>query len=379
MKGSRTFVSDVLVLLLSICVTADSNSNNTEKVQRIDMINISAFVTDYADGDFIENVSKVFYEEIDGKLPLENMKLQIEDFLARNYFITSLIKNQDTEQEFAVDEVHSDNDQLSRISIENPNDNIRRDCMFHSSGVGHTVYGIRCRSSKSLPEECFCWDGVCTQPYLTFQNILKKLLDHKEELEELYEGFYSWNIVDTSGFQINSTFKFVNNQILLPVEIFIEDIGHFQGSRNETVRLKYSIIQFEPSNQFSLRNQIQSDGPNAFDLQPFPGIFCPVSSIHPPRSFPKIPNQFSVEIETVYKNTKQVSYVNHQYDLHHRLVSFRFLTNASSTSLFLSPLARTSYPSGQVIHDFNSGLQYMLFLNGLETAPYSRYHWITVM
>ena len=34
-------------------------------------------------------------------------------------------------------------------------------------------------------------------------------------------------------------------------------------------------------------------------LSPPAGVFCPRSSLHPPRTFPDLPQQFSVQIETV--------------------------------------------------------------------------------
>ena len=216
----------IFAMLFVTSVMGDSATNDTEEVQRIDMINISAFVTDYSDGEFTENVSKVFYEEIDGKLSLDNIQIQIEDYLAVNYYLTVLIHNQDTAEEYAVDEIHSDPDQVSRISIEDPLENVTKVCLFHSSGVGMTINGLRCRKSQNLPEECFCWDGNCSHPYLSFHKIIKMLLGHTDELKQEYQSFYSWNIFNENGVSINATFKLVNNRVFLPIDIFIEDFDN---------------------------------------------------------------------------------------------------------------------------------------------------------
>ena len=40
----------------------------------------------------------------------------------------------------------------------------------------HFDVGVRCKSSDRLPEECFCWDGVCSHPYMTYYHILTTLV-----------------------------------------------------------------------------------------------------------------------------------------------------------------------------------------------------------
>merc|ERR1711892_63441 len=172
-----------LIMILKITLTG-SSVNETEKVQRIDMINISAFVTDFSEGNFIESVSKVYYEEMDGdnSTLLENIKSRADDFLVKNYYLTVLVKNLDTLHEYAVDEVHSSEDEISRISVEDPLENASSTCMMHTPGVGHATTGVRCKTSRNLPEECFCWDGLCKHPFLPFYSLVNKLLKQKEDL-----------------------------------------------------------------------------------------------------------------------------------------------------------------------------------------------------
>ena len=181
----------------------------------------------------------------DNSTLLENIKSRPDDFLVKNYYMTVLIKNADTLREYAVDEVHSGEDEISRISIEDPHDNATSTCMMHNSGFGHATTGVRCKTSRNLPEECFCWDGLCTHPFLPFYSLVNKLVKQRERLTENHPGYFSWNI-ENNGMKINSTFHLVNERFLFPLELFVEGYGYILGSKREVARLKYSIIQFEP-------------------------------------------------------------------------------------------------------------------------------------
>ena len=348
-----------IVLFLQMCLTS-SYYNETEEVQRIDMINISAFVTDFSDERIMENVSKVYYEEMDGdnSTIIENIKSRTEEFLVKNYYLTAVVKNLDTLHEYAVDEVHSTEDAISRISVEDPLENATSTCILQTTGHGHASTGVRCKTSQNLPEECFCWDGLCKHPYLPYYSVVNKLLKQKDNLQTNHPGYFSWEI-NSNGIEINSTFHLVSDRFLSPLEIYVSGPGYLLGSKRDVARLKYSIIQFEPSDPYSLREQIQPSGPNVFDLQPLPGIFCPRSPLMPAHVFPEIPNTFSVEIETIEKNTNRVSYSQYYYDLQHQLVSMKY--PSSSPSIFLTMLSLSPHLLPQtinIIHDFKTGLQF---------------------
>ena len=121
-----------IILLPLFCIAGSADYNETEEVHRIDMINISAFVTDFSEGHIMENVSKVYSEEMNREnlTILENMKSCADDFLVKNYYLTVLVKNLDTKQEYAVDEVHSTEDELSRISAEDPLESATSTCIL---------------------------------------------------------------------------------------------------------------------------------------------------------------------------------------------------------------------------------------------------------
>ena len=351
-----------IVLFLQMCLTS-SYYNETEEVQRIDMINISAFVTDFSDERIMENVSKVYYEEMDGdnSTIIENIKSRTEEFLVKNYYLTAVVKNLDTLHEYAVDEVHSTEDEISRISVEDPLENATSTCILQTTGYGHATTGVRCKTSRNLPEDCFCWDGLCKHPYLPYYSVVNRLLKQKVNLQTNHPGYFSWE-VDSNDIKINATFHIVNDRFLSPLEIYVSSVGYLLGSKREVAHLKYSIIQFEPSDPYSLREQIQPSGPNMFDLQPLPGIFCPRSSLIPSQVFPEFPNKFSVEIETIEKKTDQVFYSQYYYDLKHQLVSMKYSPHPSSTpSVFLTTLSLTPHllpHTINIIHNFNTGLQF---------------------
>ena len=63
-----------------------------------------------------------------------------------------------------------------------------------------------------------------------------------------------------------------DDRYLFPVMITVEGYGYSLGSKQDTVRLRYSTIQFEPSGSEALGNHIQNS--KTHDLQPSPGMFC---------------------------------------------------------------------------------------------------------
>ena len=138
--------------------------------------------------------------------------------------------------------------------MEDPFNNATQVCMYHSSGFGHIISGIRCRSARNLPDQCFCWDGVCGYPYISFKSIMRRLLLNREKIEDYYDNNYIWRIDDIDGSNITAKFSLINNRIFLPIEILVQSLNHNFGSRKNYVRQKYSIIQFEPSDPFLLRS-----------------------------------------------------------------------------------------------------------------------------
>ena len=247
--------------------------DSIEELHAIDKINISAYVTDFSETDQSENVSNIFYEtsDVNNSGLVDNSSLNIisnpEDFIVLNYLLTFLVENLDDAREYKVQEIHINDDEISRISVKDPKRNATSDCTFHTSGFGLATTGVRCKSSRKLPEECFCWDGVCSHPFLPFYMLVNKLLKWGENLVESHPGFLLWQM-DRDGIKMNATFTVVDDRYLFPVMISVEGKGYILGSKLDVARLKYSTIQFQPSDPVDLRQHNQQRGFKVFDLQP---------------------------------------------------------------------------------------------------------------
>ena len=327
---------------------------NTEEYHTVDKINISAVVTDYSDNNDTVNVSTVFYEgsdEITVDNAIKKLLSNPQEFILDNYVATFLVENLDTGREYRVEEVHSKKDEMSRISVRDPLRNASSICSYDSSGSGLCITGVRCKYSTNLPGECFCWDGVCSHPFIPFNILANKLVTMGEDLVENNPGIFLWRL-DSEEIVINITFSLPADRYLFPVVIFVEGEGY---NKEDITRLKYSTISFRPV-----------DNPEYSPLQSLPGIFCPVSPLQGgvSRTLPDIPRQFSLMAETVDKDSKIVSFSQLHYDLKHKLVSRKFFPHPDSTiSMFFTilPLASHFLPeSHNIIHDFSTGLQYMV-------------------
>merc|ERR1711892_30537 len=268
---------------------------------------------------------------------------------------TVVVKNLDDNREYTVSELHSVDEEMSKLTVKDPQHNATSTCSFHTGGFGQATTGIRCRTSRNFPEECFCWDKVCKHPYMPLHKVFLKFTSQGGDFKQIFPGLFTWN-VEKQDLKLNATFKVVRNKFLYPLDISVEGFGYAIGSKQDTARLKYSVILFQPEDPDPI-----SAG-HVFNLQPPDGIFCPRSTIHPPQTFPDFPNQFSVQIETIQKDSRKVSYSQHHYDLKHKLVSMKFSPRPhSSPSIFLSTLSLAPHLLPQtynIIHDFNTGLQY---------------------
>ena len=333
----------------------------------MDRVNISAVLTDYSHSVTKDGAgTKVFYQSSDEfnlnlvDSVIKNLISNPQEYILQEYLSTFLVENLDTgSKEYKVEEVHSNDAEVSTITVKDPWRNASSMCRYHPGGSGLASTGVRCRSSLSLPQDCFCWDGVCSHPFLPFHSLVNKLWKLGEDLVESQHGFLLWRL-DTEEIKINATFSLMDGRYLFPVVIFIEGEGYSLGSRLGTARLKYSIIQFQPSEDLD-----ENTGPRRQYLAPLsPGIFCPQTAASLSRSFPTLPSQFSVQIERVEDGGRRVTYSQHHYDLLHKLVSMSFSPQPDSyTSLFFSSLSlgpSMLQQTSSIIHDFTTGLQYML-------------------
>ena len=134
---------------------------------------------------------------------------------------------------------------------------------------------MRCRASSRLPEDCFCWDGVCSHPYTTYYTILTSLLTiGQDSLVELEGNLLGWSVV-TGEMNITARLSLQPHNILFPLEITVEKFGRIMSnSKQDHIRIRYSTIQFQPADKLTLHQHLQNrEKVNVFELQPPPGTF----------------------------------------------------------------------------------------------------------
>ena len=191
-------LAGIICLSIFIARGVVSVENSSEQLHSIDKINISATVTDFSETGQAENVSKVFYESSDvinanlADTLIKNMISCPEEFIAMNYLSTFLVENLADAREYKVTEAHSNDDKISRLSVKDPLRNASSDCTFHSNGMGLATTGVRCKSSRNLPEECFCWDGICSHPFMPFHSVVNKCLTWARI------WFIPWNVLSSN-------------------------------------------------------------------------------------------------------------------------------------------------------------------------------------
>ena len=66
------------------------------------------------------------------------------------YLTTFLVENLADAREYKVTEVHSNDEEISRLSVKDPLRNSSSDCTFHSSGMGLATTG---RGGKMVDPE----------------------------------------------------------------------------------------------------------------------------------------------------------------------------------------------------------------------------------
>jgi len=283
-----------------------------------------------------------------------------EQFITLNYIAKMVVKDKSSGNHYTLTEIHSKDEETIKLNLVDPRRNATSSCSMYTGGFGHATTGVRCRLSRNLPQECFCWDGLCLYPFLPISSIIHQLVTQNGEVEHLGTDLYSWKL-EGGNLRILSVFRLVD-RLLRPVQVEVSGLGYNLGSKDDRAHISCNILQFEPTGSMKLRMLLNPGEVETSILQQDPGIFCPKSNLHPPRTLPELPNQFSVKIETVVEGSNQVSYSHHNYDLQHKLVSVKLTPRIHTPpSVFLTTLALAPHLLPQtynIIHDFNTGLQY---------------------
>ncbi|XP_023323540.1 uncharacterized protein LOC111697687 isoform X3 [Eurytemora carolleeae] len=330
--------------------------------QRSDEISLQSTTTPLDQKETAEDILSTdeHFSSVDILSAVDDISLNPSKYLAVNYVAKIQVKDQGTGNQYTISEIHSKDDETIKLSLVDPRRNATSSCSMYTGGFGHATTGVRCRLSRNLPQECFCWDGLCLYPFYTLSSTVQQLVSKNGKVTKLGNSLLRWRVEEES-LEINAIFRLVG-QLILPLEVEVKGFGYSLGTLkiDERAHIKYSVIQFEPMERIKLRMVLNPDDSSLLHQEP--GIFCPKSNLHPPRSLPELPRQFSVKIETIMEGNSEVSYSHQNYDLPHKLVSVKLTPRVHTPpSVFLTTLALAPHLLPQtynIIHDFNTGLQY---------------------
>ena len=265
-----------LLLLLLLAVVVDSTTNlttetTTEPVQAIDKINISAFVSDFSDAS-VENTSEVWTESLEvgpkeaevlftddeqvtgtvegvaeDNVAMNNVKAggpeEQQPFagsrgLVSNYRVVVLVEHLAEGRQFTVEEAHNSEDEISHLTVTDPLRNATSTCTMHTNGFGFTTTGVRCRTNRNLPQECFCWDGICSHPYYPLARLPGP--PARATLHPQAGGLLAWTYPDPLGppggdnpdrLAITATFRLVSGSWLLPLAMVVRGAAYSLGAQ----------------------------------------------------------------------------------------------------------------------------------------------------
>ncbi|GAB6029220.1 hypothetical protein CHUAL_004988 [Chamberlinius hualienensis] len=272
--------------------------------------------------------------------------------------VTDLFHNYTTEVE---EYVRNSRSVLRRIS-----EGKTTTCLYDDrSKKGHIINGVHCVRGNDLPHQCFC-KKTCL-PFIP----LKDVFSYMEKYNAVMTSYH----LSVRGIPVDQwsvrCWNTENRNITLAIDLYLSRRNYpmAAGDRGQVpVRVSiYSqgdLLKILDPNVQHLRmvleiTQFRTSNGQATNLMPPPGIFCPEQLISKKR--PKLADQFSVTMETVINDKSSIIYVNHHYDSIEKLVAYE-LRPHHHMSISLSRLYDIAKPIRyyRIIHDFQSGIQYVI-------------------
>ncbi|XP_071536579.1 uncharacterized protein [Panulirus ornatus] len=227
-------------------------------------------------------------------------------------------------------------------------------CIFDTlTERGYLVEGVKCGTYNDLPQRCFCTNRFC-RPYVAVGSLLQYL--RTRNAKSTQEKIGSVGRVEVAVWRIEAPDMtveavYTRNSVrgLAPLAFTVRGSGRVFMLPGGAMWLQYQV-----------KSWALNTDPAHILASTAPGVFCPA---HERKFLPKLPNQFSLTMETVIENLGTIAYESHHYESEEKLVSFTYLPHLHADGLFLlniPGLTDITIETYRVIHDFKTGIQYMI-------------------
>ncbi|XP_045594443.1 uncharacterized protein [Procambarus clarkii] len=270
--------------------------------------------------------------------------------LPPKYDLTLEVIDEQNKESFLVWERERDGQATHSITAEKLNVS----CIFNThTAEGYLVEGVKCVRYSSLPQKCFCTSHFC-RPYVAVSTLLNHLrTQNATSTQERVGGEVGvevavWHIAD-HDMVVEAVYTRTPIGHLAPLSFTVKGDGRVFQLHGGPIWLQYRVKSWA----------LDTDPPHVL-VATAAGVFCPGNE----RKFlPKLANQFSLTMETVIENLGTIAYESQNYESEEKLVSFTCLPHLHSDGMFLlniPGLTDITIESYRVIHDFKTGIQYMI-------------------
>ncbi|XP_053655085.1 uncharacterized protein [Cherax quadricarinatus] len=228
-------------------------------------------------------------------------------------------------------------------------------CMFNTqTAEGYLVEGVKCVRYSVLPQRCFCTSHFC-RPYVAVGTLLNYLrTENASSTQQERVGGAGgvevavWHAGD-HDMVVEAVYTRTAVGQLTPLSFTVRGAGRVFKLHGGPFWLQYRVKSWA------------LDTDSVYDLvATAPGVFCPG---YVRKFLPKLANQFSLTMETVIENLGTIAYESQHYESEEKLVSFTYLPHLHADGMFLLSipgLTDMAIETYRVIHDFKTGIQYMI-------------------
>ncbi|CAL4081500.1 unnamed protein product, partial [Meganyctiphanes norvegica] len=230
-------------------------------------------------------------------------------------------------------------------------------CIYNTlTAEGYIVEGVKCIRYSSLPGKCFCVTKFCRK-YVALAQLLDYLRQNNATATQTSIGsgdprgleVVVWRVV-AADMMVEATYsRAVGGGQLSPLTFTVKGSGRVFRFPGGALWLRYTIRSWAR----------ETDAAHVLVATP-PGVFCPA---HERKFLPKLANQFSITMETVIENLGTIAYESQHYESEEKLVSFTYRPHLHAEGMFLlniPGLTDMTIEFYRVIHDFKTGIQYMI-------------------
>lgn len=227
-------------------------------------------------------------------------------------------------------------------------------CILNTlTAEGYLVEGVRCGRYSGLPQKCFCTSLFC-RPYVALGALLQYLRSSNASHAQVGIGgagnveVLKWQVT-SADMTVEAVYTRSSVGQLSPLVFTVKGTGRVFMLPGGPLSLQYKVKSWALTTE-----------PAYMLVSTPPGVFCPA---HDRKFIPKLANQFSLTMETVIENLGTIAYEQQNYESEEKLVSFTYRPHLHADGMFflnIRGLNDITIETYRVIHDFKTGIQYMI-------------------